>query len=66
VPERQTTRERTRAVAEISENPPEFRAYEPLGNIGERPAAPLTLLIHLSDGTGESALYEDAGNGFAS
>ncbi len=33
--------------------------------VGERPADPLTILIHPSNGTGESNLYEDAGNGFA-
>jgi alpha-glucosidase len=31
---------------------------------GERPTDPLTLLLHPAPGTGESALYEDAGNGF--
>jgi alpha-glucosidase len=30
----------------------------------ERPADPLTLITHLAEGLGESALYEDAGNGF--
>ena len=30
----------------------------------ERPADPLTLLLHPVEGSGESALYEDAGNGF--
>ena len=30
----------------------------------ERPADPLTLLIHPAPGKGESGLYEDAGNGF--
>jgi alpha-glucosidase len=33
--------------------------------VGERPADPLLLLIHPAAGTGESALYEDTGNGFA-
>ncbi len=33
--------------------------------VGERAADPLTLLIHPAEGTGESTLYEDAGNGFA-
>jgi alpha-glucosidase len=32
--------------------------------VGERPADPLTLLIHPAEGTSESTLYEDAGNGF--
>ena len=36
-----------------------------MNHVGERPADPLTLLIHPAEGTGESALYEDAGNGFA-
>jgi alpha-glucosidase len=31
---------------------------------GERPTDPLTLLVHPAEGTGESTLYEDAGNGF--
>jgi alpha-glucosidase len=30
----------------------------------ERPVDPLTLLLHPVEGSGESALYEDAGNGF--
>jgi alpha-glucosidase len=30
----------------------------------ERPTDPLTLLVHPAEGVGESALYEDAGNGF--
>ena len=33
--------------------------------VGERPADPLTLLLYPADGLGETALYEDAGNGFA-
>ncbi len=32
--------------------------------IGERLADPLTLLLHPAEGSGESLLYEDAGNGF--
>ena len=32
--------------------------------VGEKPADLLTLLIHPAEGTGESVLYEDAGNGF--
>jgi alpha-glucosidase len=35
-----------------------------MNHIGERPADPLTLLVHPAEGTGESTLYEDAGNGF--
>jgi alpha-glucosidase len=31
---------------------------------GERPTDPLTLLVHPAWGTGESMLYEDAGDGF--
>jgi alpha-glucosidase len=30
----------------------------------EKPTDPLTLLVHPAEGTGESTLYEDAGNGF--
>jgi alpha-glucosidase len=30
----------------------------------EKPTDPLTLLVHPAGGTGESTLYEDAGNGF--
>jgi alpha-glucosidase len=33
--------------------------------VGERPADPLTLLLYPAEGSGESYLYEDAGNGFA-
>jgi alpha-glucosidase len=33
--------------------------------VGEKPADPLTLLLHPAGGSGESILYEDAGNGFA-
>jgi alpha-glucosidase len=33
--------------------------------VGERPADPLTLLLYPADGSGETTLYEDAGNGFA-
>ena len=36
-----------------------------MNHVGERPADPLTLLIHPAQGAGESTLYEDAGNGFA-
>ncbi|MGB3634311.1 MAG: glycoside hydrolase family 31 protein [Rubrobacteraceae bacterium] len=32
---------------------------------GEKPTDPLTLLLYPSPGSGESALYEDAGDGFA-
>ncbi len=32
--------------------------------VGEKPADPLTLLLHPAEGSGESLLYEDAGNGF--
>ncbi len=32
--------------------------------VGERPADPLTLLLYPADGSGETTLYEDAGNGF--
>ncbi len=35
-----------------------------MNHVGERPADPLTLLIHPAEGTGESMLYEDAGEGF--
>jgi alpha-glucosidase len=35
-----------------------------MNHIGERPADPLTLLFHTAEGSGESVLYEDAGNGF--
>jgi alpha-glucosidase len=35
-----------------------------MNHVGERPADPLTLLIYPAEGTGESTLYEDAGNGF--
>ena len=34
-------------------------------HVGERPADPLTLLLYSAEGSGESTLYEDAGNGFA-
>jgi alpha-glucosidase len=33
--------------------------------VGERPADPLTLLLYPDEGSGECALYEDTGNGFA-
>jgi alpha-glucosidase len=36
-----------------------------MNHVGERPTDPLTLHLHQADGSGESALYEDAGNGFA-
>jgi alpha-glucosidase len=36
-----------------------------MNHVGERPADPLTFLIHPAEGTGDSTLYEDAGNGFA-
>jgi alpha-glucosidase len=32
--------------------------------VGEKPADPLTLLLHSAEGSEESILYEDAGNGF--
>jgi alpha-glucosidase len=35
-----------------------------MNHVYERPADPLTLLIHPAEGLGESAFYEDAGNGF--
>ena len=35
-----------------------------MNHVGERPADPLTLLVHPAEGTGESTLYEDAGDGF--
>ena len=35
-----------------------------MNHVGERPADPLTILLHPADGRGESVLYEDAGNGF--
>ena len=33
-------------------------------HVGEKPADPLTLLLHPAEGSGEFILYEDAGNGF--
>jgi alpha-glucosidase len=36
-----------------------------MNHVGEKPADPLTLLIHPAEGSEESILYEDAGNGFA-
>ena len=36
-----------------------------MNHVGEVPVDPLTLFIHPAEGTGESTLYEDAGNGFA-
>ena len=35
-----------------------------MDHVGEKPADPLTLLLHPAEGSGESVLYEDAGNGF--
>ncbi len=35
-----------------------------MNHVGEKPADPLTLLLHPAEGSGESVLYEDAGNGF--
>ena len=35
-----------------------------INHVGEKPTDPLTLLIHPVEGTGDSTLYEDAGNGF--
>jgi alpha-glucosidase len=35
-----------------------------MNHVGERPADPLTLLLYPVEGSGESVLYEDAGNGF--
>ena len=35
-----------------------------MNHVGERPADPLTLLVHPAEGAGESTLYEDAGDGF--
>ncbi len=35
-----------------------------MGHTGERAVDPLTLLLHPAEGAGESALYEDAGDGF--
>jgi alpha-glucosidase len=42
-----------------------FPLWPEMNHLGERPADPLTLLLHPAEGYGESALYEDAGNGFA-
>jgi alpha-glucosidase len=36
-----------------------------MNHVGERPVDPLTLLLYPAEGSGESTLYEDAGNGFA-
>jgi alpha-glucosidase len=36
-----------------------------MNHVGESPADPLTLLLYPAEGSGESTLYEDAGNGFA-
>jgi alpha-glucosidase len=35
-----------------------------MNHVGERPKDPLTLLLYPAEGSGESVLYEDAGNGF--
>jgi len=35
-----------------------------MNHVGERPTDPLTLLLFPADGSGESTLYEDTGNGF--
>ncbi len=35
-----------------------------MNHVGEKPADPLTLLLYPTEGSGESILYEDAGNGF--
>jgi alpha-glucosidase len=35
-----------------------------MNHVGEKPANPLTLLLYPAEGSGESVLYEDAGNGF--
>jgi alpha-glucosidase len=35
-----------------------------MNHVGEKPADPLTILVYPSEGSGESVLYEDAGNGF--
>ena len=35
-----------------------------MAHTGERPTDPLTLLLYPTDGAGESAAYEDAGDGF--
>ena len=35
-----------------------------MNHVGERPKDPLTLLLYSTEGSGESVLYEDAGNGF--
>ncbi|HZY56636.1 MAG TPA: DUF5110 domain-containing protein [Rubrobacteraceae bacterium] len=35
-----------------------------MNHVGEKPADPLTLLLHPTDGSGEAAFYEDAGDGF--
>jgi alpha-glucosidase len=35
-----------------------------MNHVGERPADPLTLLFYSAEGTGDSTLYEDTGNGF--
>jgi alpha-glucosidase len=32
--------------------------------VSEKPADPLTLLLHPAEGSGEATLYEDAGDGF--
>lgn len=35
-----------------------------MNQVGEKPLEPLTLLLHPAEGSGESVLCEDAGNGF--
>ena len=35
-----------------------------MNHVNERPADPLTLLLHPAEGSEESILYEDSGNGF--
>jgi alpha-glucosidase len=35
-----------------------------MNHVGEKPADPLTLILYPAEGSGESTLYEDAGNGF--
>jgi alpha-glucosidase len=35
-----------------------------MNHVSEKPADPLTILLYPSEGSGESVLYEDAGNGF--
>ncbi len=35
-----------------------------MNHVGEKPADPLTLLLYVEEGSEETTLYEDAGNGF--